>query len=65
MLPAIHVSKLYLFYYIPFILLFLLILVPIPVAVVYGTYHKHRYDAVITDRIKRRTALLSCFLTLD
>ena len=34
-------------------------------AVVYDGFRIHRINILINDRIKRRNALLACFITLD
>lgn len=43
----------------------MLVFVPIPVAVVYNGFRKHRVDILIDDRLKRRDALLAMFLSID
>lgn len=42
MIPSYNVSKYYIIYWVSFVLLFLLVFVPIPVAVVYEAFKEHR-----------------------
>ena len=63
--PSLEVSMLYYLYHLPFVILFLLVLQPIPMAVVYDSFRMHRINILVSDRIKRRSALLACFITLD
>ena len=65
MLPAYSESRYYSIYYVIFLLLFLILFTPIPMAVVYENYRHHRILFLRADRIKRRHALLYCFLTLS
>jgi hypothetical protein len=65
MAPVIANSLYYLLYFIPYALLILYILLPIPVAVVFEAFRTHRSKLVILDRIKQREALLYAFVSLD
>ncbi|EGR29459.1 hypothetical protein IMG5_155360 [Ichthyophthirius multifiliis] len=64
MLDILNNSKYYLLYFVPYILTFLFLLQHVHVAVVYDGFKKYRQHLFITDRIKRRVALLNCFQCL-
>lgn len=53
MIPSLYISKYYLLYFVPFIIIFLLVCQSIPVAVVYEGYKNNRMELVLSDRIKR------------
>lgn len=65
MVPAYLNNHLYAFYFIPYILLFIFLFLPIPLAVVYEGFRSFRMEILINDRIKQKTALLTCFICLD
>ncbi|EGR31354.1 hypothetical protein IMG5_111980 [Ichthyophthirius multifiliis] len=64
MLPVLNVSKFYVLYYIPYLVLFLLLFSPIPIAVLYNDFTQHRLNLLLIDRIIRREALIYCFKCL-
>lgn len=65
MLTALNQSYLYLFYFIPYLFLTMFLLIPIPVAVVFESFKKNQINLIIEDRLKQRSALFCCFVTLD
>lgn len=64
-LPAFYNSKYYLIFFLTYLILFALIFLPIPVAVVFDAYKSHRGEILIMDRLRQREALLACFIALD
>lgn len=64
-IPAYHNSRYYLAYFLPYIILYQLLFVPIPVAIVFEAYRNNSCKLVIMDRLKQREALLACFIALD
>jgi two pore calcium channel protein 3 len=56
-IPAIFDNSSYLYYFIPFIGLFILLFNPVPMAAIYDEFKKHRLGILIKDRIKQRDSL--------
>jgi two pore calcium channel protein 1/two pore calcium channel protein 3 len=65
MMPPVQISYIYMGYFIPYILLFMFLLMPIPLAIVYEGYRENRMSILIGDRLKQRESLLACFICLD
>lgn len=65
MIPAIDASKYYLIFFVPFVAFNILLLVPIPIAVIFDAFRGHRGKLVIKDRIKEREALFAAFVCMD
>jgi two pore calcium channel protein 1/two pore calcium channel protein 3 len=65
MIPALQQSLYYLAFFVPFLLLFVFVFQPIPLAVVYEDFRKHRRAIAMEDLTKQRIALHAAFVTLD
>lgn len=65
MIASLNSSYFYLFYFLPYLLLTMMLLIPIPVAVVFEAFKKNQINLIIEDRLKQRSALFCCFVTLD
>ncbi|KRX04281.1 hypothetical protein PPERSA_11405 [Pseudocohnilembus persalinus] len=65
MLAALTSSYIYLFYFIPYLLLTMMLLIPIPVSIVFEAFKKNQINIIMEDRLKQRSALFCCFVTLD
>ncbi|CAD8079364.1 unnamed protein product [Paramecium sonneborni] len=55
----------YCLFFITYLLLFIFLFAPIPLAVVYEGFRKHRMEIAITDIIKQKTAMMASFISLD
>lgn len=49
----------------PYIVFSIILLIPIPIAVLFEAFRVKRSKTIISDRFKEREALLACFLALD
>lgn len=65
LLPYYNDSPLYLLYFYPFLILTVLILLPIPVAVVFEAFRINRSKILLKDRLKQKEALFLSFIILD
>ncbi|CAD8055958.1 unnamed protein product [Paramecium primaurelia] len=55
----------YCLFFITYLLLFIFLFAPIPLAVVYEGFRKHRMEIAISDIIKQKTAMMASFISLD
>ncbi|CAD8063596.1 unnamed protein product [Paramecium primaurelia] len=55
----------YCLFFIVYLLLFIFLFAPIPLAVVYEGFRKHRMEIAISDIIKQKTAMMASFISLD
>jgi len=65
MIPAVSTSFYYLIFFIPFVAINILLLVPIPIAVIFDAFRGNRGALVLKERVKEREALFTCFLCID
>jgi two pore calcium channel protein 1/two pore calcium channel protein 3 len=62
--PMMH-GAYYSIFFIVYLLLFIFLFAPIPLAVVYEGFKKHRMEIAISDIIKQKTAMMASFIALD
>mmetsp|Transcript_16614 Transcript_16614/g.14452 ORF Transcript_16614/g.14452 Transcript_16614/m.14452 type:complete len:166 (-) Transcript_16614:3632-4129(-) len=65
MQPSLKSSPWYVCYFVPFVLVNILLLIPIPIAVMFQAFRNHRGKLVVKDRVKEREALFACFVCMD
>lgn len=65
LLPPMLVSTLYVAFFVIYLLLFIFLFQPIPLAVVYEGFRKHRMQIAINDIIKQKSAMMAAFISLD
>ena len=65
MLPYTRVSLWYLLYFVPFVGIAVTFFLPIPIAVVYEAFRKHRGEQLIQDQVHQRECLFAAFCCLD
>lgn len=65
LLPPMLVSTLYIAFFVIYLLLFIFLFQPIPLAVVYEGFRKHRMQIAINDIIKQKSAMMASFISLD
>lgn len=63
--PYYNNSPVYLIYFIPFLVFTVLILLPIPVAVVFEAYRTNRSKILLEDRLRQKESLFLAFVILD
>lgn len=64
MRPFTDESEFYMIYFLPYILVNILIFMPIPIAVVYDSFRVKRSELAMGDNLIEKEALFICFLTL-
>ncbi|CAK69287.1 unnamed protein product (macronuclear) [Paramecium tetraurelia] len=65
MIPPIFQGTFYALYFVIYIILFLFLFQPIPLAVVYEGFRRHRMQIAIQDIIKQKSAMMASFISLD
>jgi hypothetical protein len=64
-IPYYNESPVYLIYFIPFVVFTVLILLPIPVAVIFEAYRINRSKILLQDRLEQKESLFLAFVILD
>ncbi|CAD8206226.1 unnamed protein product [Paramecium pentaurelia] len=65
MIPVLFQETYYVFFFVIYIILFLFLFQPIPLAIVYEGFRKHRMQIAIQDIIKQKSAMMASFISLD
>ncbi|CAD8091578.1 unnamed protein product [Paramecium sonneborni] len=65
LIPPMYQGIYYCFFFITYLLLFIFLFAPIPLAVVYEGFRNHRMEIAISDIIKQKTAMMASFISLD
>ncbi|CAD8206175.1 unnamed protein product [Paramecium octaurelia] len=65
MIPVLLQGTYYVFFFVIYIILFLFLFQPIPLAIVYEGFRKHRMQIAIQDIIKQKSAMMASFISLD
>ena len=54
-----------LLFFLPYVVFSIVLLTPVPIAVLFEAFRIHRSKQVVLDRIKEREALFACFACMD
>lgn len=65
LLPYYNDSFFYLLYFLPFLIFTVLILLPIPVAIIFEAFRTNRAKILLKDRLKEKESLFLSFIILD
>ncbi|CAD8124310.1 unnamed protein product [Paramecium sonneborni] len=65
MIPVLLQGTYYVFFFVVYMILFLFLFQPIPFAIVYEGFRKHRMQIAIQDIIKQKSAMMASFISLD
>jgi hypothetical protein len=63
--PYVEESLFYSFYFVPFVVLTVMILLPIPIAVVFDRFRTNRTKILLEDRIREKEGLFLSFVCVD
>ncbi|CAD8182723.1 unnamed protein product [Paramecium octaurelia] len=65
LIPPMMQGTYYALFFIIYLLLFIFLFAPIPLAVVYEGFRNHRMEIAISDIIKQKSAMMASFISLD
>ncbi|CAD8066114.1 unnamed protein product [Paramecium primaurelia] len=65
LIPPMLQGTYYSLFFIIYLLLFIFLFAPIPLAVVYEGFRRHRMEIAINDIIKQKSAMMASFISLD
>jgi len=64
-IPYLKSSDIYALYFVPFLILVMTILIPIPTAVVFDRFRGNRMKILLEDRMREKEGLFLAFVCLD
>jgi len=64
-IPYLADNDIYAIYFVPYLILILTVLIPIPTAIVFDRFRKNRTDIVHQDRLREKEGLFLSFVCLD